>query len=117
MNMKKMVSCLVAGSMLTMAVSAFAQIPETQVSTINNAAVVAFDGVNAHQSMNIEGDVYAGGQVKFDNAGENYLDGDIKTNILQSLKTQTEKVWIRLKKICQSILMHIIPILILQMIL
>lgn len=77
MNMKKMVSCLVAGSMLTMAVSAFAQIPETQVSTINNAAVVAFDGVNAHQSMNIEGDVYAGGQVKFDNAGENYLDGDI----------------------------------------
>ena len=45
MNMKKMVSCLVAGSMLTMAVSAFAQIPETQVSTINNAAVVAFDGV------------------------------------------------------------------------
>lgn len=77
MNMKKMVSCLVAGSMLTMAVSAFAQIPETQVSTIDNAAVVAFDGVNAHQSMNIEGDVYAGGQVKFDNAGENYLDGDI----------------------------------------
>jgi len=75
--MKKMVSCLVAGSMLTMAVSAFAQIPETQVSTIDNAAVVAFDGVNAHQSMNIEGDVYAGGQVKFDNAGENYLDGDI----------------------------------------
>ena len=60
-----------------MAVSAFAQIPETQVSTINNAAVVAFDRVNAHQSMNIEGDVYAGGQVKFDNAGENYLDGDI----------------------------------------
>ena len=103
MNMKKMVSCLVAGSMLTMAVSAFAQIPETQVSTIDNAAVVAFNGVNAHQSMNIEGDVYAGGQVK--------------TNILQSLKTQTEKVWIRLKKICQSILMHIIPILILQMIL
>ena len=49
MNMKKMVSCLVAGSMLTMAVSAFAQIPETQVSTINNAAVVAFDGVNAHR--------------------------------------------------------------------
>ena len=46
MNMKKMVSCLVAGSMLTMAVSAFAQIPETQGSTINNAAVVAFDGVN-----------------------------------------------------------------------
>ena len=43
MNMKKMVSCLVAGSMLTMAVSAFAQIPETQVSTINNAAVVAFE--------------------------------------------------------------------------
>jgi hypothetical protein len=59
MNMKKMVSCLVAGSMLTMAVSAFAQIPETQVSTIDNAAVVAFNGVNAHQSMNIEGDVYA----------------------------------------------------------
>ena len=55
MNMKKMVSCLVAGSMLTMAVSAFAQIPETQVSTIDNAAVVAFNGVNAHQSMNIEG--------------------------------------------------------------
>lgn len=53
MNMKKMVSCLVAGSMLTMAVSAFAQIPETQVSTIDNAAVVAFNGVNAHQSMNI----------------------------------------------------------------
>ena len=44
MNMKKMVSCLVAGSMLTMAVSAFAQIPETQVSTIDNAADVAFDG-------------------------------------------------------------------------
>ena len=100
-------------------------IPETQVSTIDNAAVVAFNGVNAHQSMNIEGDVYAGGQVKFDNAGENYLDGDIISSQEVSyqdeysaiLKTQTEKVWIRLKKICQSILMHIIPILILQMIL
>ena len=89
MNMKKMVSCLVAGSMLTMAVSAFAQIPETQVSTINNAAVVAFDGVNAHQSMNIEGDVYAGGQVKFDNAGENYLDGDIisEPNVMRAMRS------------------------------
>lgn len=77
MNMKKTISCLVAGTMLMMTASAFAQIPETQVSTIENAAVIAYDSVNAHQSMNIEGDVYAGGQVKFDNAGENYLDGDI----------------------------------------
>ncbi len=50
MNMKKMVSCLVAGSMLTMAVSAFAQIPETQVSHNRQCGCCSIQWVNAHQS-------------------------------------------------------------------
>ncbi len=33
--------------------SAFAQIPDMVVPTIDNTDVVAFEGVNAHQSMKI----------------------------------------------------------------
>ena len=79
MRKSKVVSLLLATSMLAAAttVPAFAKIPETEVPTIDNAAVVVQEGVNAHQSMNIEGDVYAGTGVTFDNAGHDYLDGDI----------------------------------------
>lgn len=75
--MKKLIASLLTAAMLAASTAAFAQIPETVVETVDNAAVVAFGDVTAHQSMRIEGDVYAGGTVKFDNSGEAYLDGDI----------------------------------------
>ncbi|MCH5209633.1 MAG: S-layer homology domain-containing protein [Oscillospiraceae bacterium] len=77
MRMRKVLSSLLACSIVAAAIPVFAQIPETVVPTIDNAAVVVQEGVNAHQSMRIEGDVYAGEGVKFDNATHDYLDGDI----------------------------------------
>lgn len=75
--MKKIISSAIASAMLISSLAAFAEIPDINISTIDNAAVVAKNGVSAHQSMNIEGDVYSGGVVEFDNAGQNFLDGNI----------------------------------------
>lgn len=79
MKKSKIISMLLACSVIASVtvVPVSAQIPETVVPTIDNAAVVVQEGVNAHQSMRIEGDVYAGEGVKFDNATHDYLDGDI----------------------------------------